>query len=64
MQQIPYNELSEICNKLGERAPKSIKPVFGGDIHNSWQVEFPNAKFFLKRNERKVKFLKFEEYPI
>ncbi len=62
MQTIPYTEVNEICNQLGELAPKNIKQVFGGDIHKSWQVEFDNAKFFLKRNERKEKFLKFEEY--
>ncbi len=61
MQIIPHHEVSEICNKLGEGSPKSIKQVFGGDIHKSWQIEFQNAKFFLKRNERAVKFLKFEE---
>ena len=61
MQLIPHNEVSEICNNLGEGEPKSIKQVFGGDIHKSWQIEFQNAKFFLKRNEREVKFLKFEE---
>ena len=62
MQLIPYNEVSEICNNLGEGEPKSIKQVFGGDIHKSWQIEFQNAKFFLKRNEREERFLKFEEF--
>ena len=61
MQKIPHIEVSEICNQLGEGSPKSMKQVFGGDIHNSWQIEFHNAKYFLKRNERKIKFLKFEE---
>ena len=61
MQKLPYIEVNEICNKLGESAPKSIKQVFGGDIHTSWQIEFKNAKFFLKRNERDKKLLKFEE---
>ena len=61
MQTIPHTEVSEICNQLGEGTPKSIKQVFGGDIHNSWRIEFNNAKFFLKRNNRKEKFLKFEE---
>ena len=62
MQTILPTELSEICNQLGEGKPKSIKQVCGGDIHKSWKIEFQNAKFFLKRNERKVKFLKFEKY--
>ena len=61
MEIIPHIEVSEICKQIGERAPKSIKQVFGGDIHKSWKLEFQNAKFFLKRNERKRKFLKFEE---
>ena len=61
MQTISYIELSEICNQLGEGSPINIKQVFGGDIHKSWKIEFHNAKFFLKRNERKEKFLKFEE---
>ncbi len=61
MKKIPYIELSEICKQLGEGSPKNIKQVFGGDIHQSWQIEFKNAKFFLKRNVRKVKFLKFEK---
>ena len=62
MHKVPHNEVNEICDQLGEGSPKSIKQVFGGDIHNSWQIQFANSKFFLKRNERKVKFLKFEEY--
>ena len=62
MQKLPHIEVSEICNKLGEGSPKSIKQVYGGNIHQSWQIEFKSAKFFLKRNERKEKFLKFEEY--
>ena len=62
MQKIPHIEVNEICNQLGEGTPKSIKKVLGGDIHKSWQIEFNNAKFFLKRNKRKEKLLKFEEY--
>ena len=61
MQKIPYTEVSEICKKLGVGSPKNIKQVLGGDIHQSWQIEFQNAKFFLKRNERTKKFLKFEK---
>ena len=61
MQKITHIEVSEICNQLGEVSPKSIKQVFGGDIHTSWKIEFKNITFFLKRNERKKKFLKFEE---
>ena len=61
MQKVPHNEVNEICIQLGEGSPKSIKQVFGGDIHKSWLIEFNHAKFFLKRNERKEKFLKFEK---
>ena len=61
MQKIPHIELNEICNQLGEGSPKSIKQVLGGNIHKSWQIEFKNAKFFLKRNARKEKFLEFEK---
>ena len=61
MKSIPNNEVSEICSQIGEGSPKSIKQICGGNIHQSWQIEFHNAKFFLKRNKRKTKFLKFEE---
>ena len=61
MQKLPLIEVSEICNQLGEGSPKSIKQVFGGSIHTSWQIEFKYNKFFLKRNKRKKKILKFEE---
>ncbi len=61
MQKIPHIELNEICNQLGEGSPKSIKQVLGGNIHKSWQIEFNNAKFFLKRNAREEKFLQFEK---
>ena len=60
MQKLSHIEVSEICIQLGERSPKKITQVFGGDIHQSWQIEFHNAKFFLKRNKREGKFLKFE----
>ena len=61
MEKIPHIEVNEICNQLGEGSPKSIKQVRGGDIHKSLQIEFKNAKFFLKRNVRNAKLLQFEE---
>ncbi len=61
MKNLPHIELSEICYQLGEGSPKSIKQVFGGDIHESWQIEFKNTKFFLKRNAREEKLLEFEK---
>jgi len=62
MQKLSHIEVSEICQHLGENSPKSIKQVFGGDIHQSWKIEFKNSRFFIKRNVRKNKLLKFEEY--
>ena len=61
MEKLPLIEVNEICNQIGEGLPKSIKRVLGGDIHESWQLEFRYGKFFLKRNKKKIKFLKFEE---
>ena len=55
-------EVNEICYQLGLDIPKSIKQVYGGTIHNAWLLEFNNTKFFLKRNKRRKRFLKFEEY--
>ena len=62
MQKLSHTEVSEICNELGESYPKSVEQVHGGDIHSAWQIEFANTKLFLKRNNRKEKFLKFEKY--
>ena len=62
MQRLSPIEVSEICHELCEDNPKSIEQVHGGNIHSAWQIEFKNKKFFVKRNERNTKFLKFEEY--
>jgi len=62
MQNLSHIEVSEICDELGEAYPKSVVQVHGGDIHSAWQIEFANTKFFLKKNERKKKFLEFEKY--
>ena len=62
MQTLSDIEVSEICNHLGEVSPKSITQIYGGDIHNSWRIEFKESRFFVKRNNRQKKFLKFEEY--
>jgi len=53
-------ELSEICKQLGELYPKNISRVYGGNIHNSFKLDFQNYSIFLKKNIRKEKFLKFE----
>tara|TARA_Y100000589_G_scaffold173129_1_gene164379 strand:- start:236 stop:1114 length:879 start_codon:yes stop_codon:yes gene_type:complete len=55
-------ELSEICDYLRESYPINIKPVFGGNIHSSWSLEFKKLKVFVKKNISKKFFLKFEEY--
>jgi len=62
MQKLFPTEVNEICDELGENYPKSIEQVHGGDIHSAWKVKFSNKKFFLKRNVRNKKFLKFEKY--
>ena len=62
MQKLSPIEINEICEELGEKYPKSIEQVHGGDIHNAWRIEFSNKKLFLKRNIRNKKFLKFEKY--
>ena len=62
MQELSPIEINEICEELGETYPKSIDQVHGGDIHSAWRIEFSNKKFFLKRNIRNKKFLKFEKY--
>ena len=55
-------ELSEVCGHLGESYPINIKPVFGGNIHSSWVLEFKTSKIFVKKNTSKKFFLAFEEH--
>jgi len=62
MQKLSPFEVSEICDELGEDYPKNIEQVHGGDIHSAWKIEFSNKKLFLKRNDKKKKFLEFEKY--
>tara|TARA_B100000212_G_C27365635_1_gene530197 strand:+ start:959 stop:1837 length:879 start_codon:yes stop_codon:yes gene_type:complete len=62
MENLSNNELSEICKHLGKSNFLNKKQIFGGCIHNSWQIEFNDKRFFLKKNTRKEKLLKFEEY--
>jgi len=62
MKSLSNIEVNEICHQLGMNSPKNIKQIYGGNIHSSWQIELNNTKFFVKRNERKKKLLKFEEY--
>ncbi len=53
-------EVSEICNKLGELHLSNISKIHGGDIHNSFKLDFQGKTIFLKKNIRKKKFLKYE----
>ncbi len=62
MQKLSPIEINEICEESGEKYPKSIEQVHGGDIHSAWRIEFSNKKLFLKRNIRNEKFLEFEKY--
>ena len=62
MSKLTNNELSEICNHLGKSNIINIKQIFGGCINQSWRIEFTDSKFFLKKNERNQKLLKFEQY--
>ena len=62
MKKLSPFEVNELCNELGEGYPKNILQIHGGDIHSAWQIEFANTKLFLKRNDRKKKFLEFEKY--
>ena len=62
MENLSHIEVSEICHQLGMSYPKSIKQIYGGNIHSSWEIEFKKKKFFIKRNNRQKKLLKFEEY--
>ena len=62
MQKLSPIEVSEICDELGEAYPKSIRQIHGGDIHSAWEIELSTKKLFLKRNNRKKKFLQFEKY--
>ncbi len=55
MKKIPHIELNEICYQLGEGSPKSIKQVFGGDIHESWQIEFKKRKILSQKKCKRRK---------
>jgi len=62
MIKLSNNELSEICNRLGKSKIINIQKILGGCINNSWRIEFSDSKFFLKKNCRDQKLLKFEQY--
>lgn len=61
MQNLSSLEVNEICKQLGEYSPIKIQRVYGGNIHSTWQIEFVNSKFFLKKNQSKERYLKFEK---
>ncbi len=62
MTKLTNNELSEICNQLGKSKIIYIQKISGGCINHSWRIEFTDSKFFLKKNVRDQKLLKFEQY--
>ena len=62
MTKLTNNELSEICKHLGKSKIINIQKISGGCINHSWRIEFTDSKFFLKKNERNQKLLKFEQY--
>ncbi len=62
MIKLSSNELSEICNRLGKSKIINIKKIFGGCINNSWGIEFTDSRFFLKKNTKDQRLLKFEQY--
>jgi len=62
MIKLSNNELSEICNHLGKSKIINVQKIFGGCINHSWRIEFDDSKFFLKKNNRDQKLLKFEQY--
>ena len=62
MIKLSNNELSEICNRLGKSKIINIQKIFGGCINHSWRIDFDDSKFFLKKNTREQKLLKFEKY--
>ena len=57
MQKLSPIEINEICEELGEKYPKSIEQVHGGDIHNAWRIEFSNKKYSLKETLETKNFL-------
>ncbi len=57
-------EVSEICKHLGESTPKNIKRVHGGQIHQSWKLEFNNKDIFVKVNSTNKPFLAYEKFCI
>lgn len=62
MNQLSNKELSEISNHLGEFKLKNVQKVSGGCIHDCWKIEFLDSSFFVKKNKRINRYLKFEKY--
>ncbi len=62
MNKLSNNELSEICNRLGKSKIINLQKIFGGCINHSWRIDFTDSKFFLKKNDKVQKILKFEQY--
>ena len=62
MNKLSNIEVSEICKQLGVSAPKNILQIHGGNIHHCFRIDFPKRSFFIKKNFRNEKFLKYECY--
>ena len=62
MIKLSNSELSEICNRLGKFKIINLQKIFGGCINHSWRIDFEDSIFFLKKNDRNKKLLKFEQY--
>ena len=62
MEKLSQFEISQICNHLGDSSIQRITPILGGHIHSAWKFEFKNFNLFIKKNNKKQRFLKFEEY--
>ena len=62
MVKLSNNELSEICDHLGKSRIINIQQIFGGCINHSWRIDCTDYRFFLKKNERDQKLLKFEQH--
>ena len=62
MESLSTNELSEICIRLGKTNLINTKLILGGCINKTWKLEFQDSSFFLKKNTRNKRLLKFEKY--
>ena len=62
MNKLSHIEVNEICKQLGESPAKNILQIHGGNIHNCFRIDFENKSFFIKKNIKNEKFLRYESY--